>query len=426
MRLSVLLREGRTFASLRRHRNFRLYTIGQSVSTAGTWAQMAALSWLVLGITHSALALGVLGVWMFGPYVALGLFGGLVSDHFDRRRVLIVTQSAFLALAVALAALTWNDAAPLWLLYALSALDGLIQVVDGPAELAFVPQMVGTDDLANAIGLNSAVFNATRIVGPAMAGLLIAAGGVRLVFALNALSYLMMLGALLTMRSTELLRPDAPLERRITPLRDLAEGFRYAWRTPAVRAPLVLVVVVATVTFNFTLWLTVLAGQTLRAGPQVYGVITACFAAGAMVGALAVATRGRATWPGLLASLGGLALGLALLAPLRALPMIMLALVFAGAMRTIYLAISAALVQLATPGHLQGRIMGFYNYALLATATLTGPLIGWLTQVGGTTLAIALAAGVNALLWGGGLAWYLGWGRRAASHPAGAGEKAML
>ncbi|MGH2503316.1 MAG: MFS transporter [Ktedonobacterales bacterium] len=421
-----MLREGRTFTSLRRHRNFRLYTMGQAVSSAGSWAQMAALSWLVLGITHSALALGVLGVWTFGPYVALGLFGGVISDRFDRRRTLLVTQTAYLALAVALAALTWNDAAPLWLLYALSALDGFVQVVDTPTELAFVPHMVGTADLANAIGLNSAVFNATRIVGPAVAGLLIAAGGVRLVFALNAVSYLTMLGALLLMRSAELLRPAAPPERRVSPVRDLAEGFQYAWRTPAVRAPLVMVVAMATVTFNFTLWLTVLAGQTLRAGPQVFGIITASFAVGAMVGALAVATWARASWRALLASLGGVALGLALLAPLRDLLLMMLALVFVGAMRTIYLTISATLVQLATPGQLQGRIMGFYNYALLATATLTGPLVGWLTQVSGTTLVIALAAGVDALLCGAGLLWYLGGGRRVVSHPAGTGERAML
>src|SRR5574340_1622549 len=116
MRLSVLLREGRTFASLRRHRNFRLYTIGQAVSSAGGWGQAAALSWVVLGITHSALALGVLGVWTFGPYVALGLFGGVIVDRFDRRRTLLVTQTASLALAVALAVATWNGAASLWLL----------------------------------------------------------------------------------------------------------------------------------------------------------------------------------------------------------------------------------------------------------------------------------------------------------------------
>lgn len=426
MRLPTLLYEGRTFASLRRHRNFRLYTIGQAVSSAGSWGQAAALSWLVLQITHSALALGVLSVWTFGPYVVLGLFGGVVSDRLDRRRTLLVTQSAFLALALALAVATWNNAAPLWLIYIFSAVDGLIQAVDMPAELAFVPQMVGTDDLPNAIGLNAAVFNATRIVGPAVAGVLIAFSGVRLVFALNGLSYLMMLAALLLMRPGELQRAAAALSRRVSPVHDLVEGFQYTWRTPAVRAPLVIVVVMATLTFNFTLWLTVLAGQTLRAGPQVYGIITASFAVGAMIGALVVATRGRATWPTLLASLGGLALGLALLAPLRALWMIMLALVFAGAMRTLYMAISAALIQLATPGHLQGRIMGFYNYALTATATLTAPLVGWLTLVGGTTLAIGLAAGVNALLWSGGLAWWLRRGRLTTAHPTETGERVML
>ena len=410
MRLPVLLRGGRTFASLRRHRNFRLYVIGQTISNAGTWAQMAALTWLVLQETHSALALGALGVWSLAPYVALGIFGGVIIDRFDRRLILIVTQTAFLALAVTLAALTWNGGVPVWLLYGIGAIDGIVQVVDAPAGMAFVRQMVGPDDLANAVGLNSASFSAMRIVGPAVAGGLIALGGVRLCFALNALSYVVMLGALVALRPAELL-PLIRSEPRASPIYDLVEGFRFAWRTPSVRVALLTLVGVAAISFNFTPWLAVLAAQTLRAGPEVFGLITAAFGAGALLAALAVASWARATWPALLASLGGLSLGLALLAPLRSLPLIVVMLVVVGAMRTIYLATSNTLVQLDSPDHLQGRVAGLYNYALTATATPGALLAGWLAQVGGTTLAFAVASAANALICGAGLMWYLGWRR---------------
>lgn len=412
MRLPALLREGRTFTSLRSHRNFRLYVMGQTVSNAGTWAQMTALTWLVLRETHSALALGAFGVWSLAPYVALGIFGGVIIDRFDRRLTLIVTQTAFLALAVTLAALTWNGGAPIWLLYGFGALDGIVQIVDVPAGMAFVRQMVGPDDLANAVGLNSASFSAMRIVGPAVAGILIALGGVRLCFTLNALSYVVMLGALVALRPAELL-PLVRSERRASPIQDLVEGFHYAWRTPAVRATLLTLVALATITFNFTIWLAVLAAQTLRAGPEVFGAVTAAFGAGALVGALVVATLARATWPVLLTSLGGLSLGLALLAPLRSLPLILVMLVAVGAMRTIYLATSNTLVQLDTPDHLQGRVAGLYSYALTATATPGALLAGWLTQVGGTTLAFAVASAVNALICVAGLIWYLGRVRRS-------------
>lgn len=422
MRLPVLLRESRTFTSLRHHRNFRLYVIGQTVSNAGTWAQMAALTWLVLQETHSALALGTLGVWSLAPYVVLGIFGGVIIDRFDRRLTLLVTQTAFLALAVTLAALTWNGGAPVWLLYGIGAVDGVVQVVDAPAGMAFVRQMVGPDDLANAVGLNSASFSAMRIVGPAVAGVLILLGGVRLCFALNALSYVVMLGALMALRPAELL-PLVRSERRASPIHDLVEGFSYAWRTPSVRAALLTLMGLATITFNFTIWLAALAAQTLRAGPEVFGLITAAFGAGALLGALVVASWARATWPVLLASLGGLSLGLALLAPLRALPLILVMLVVVGAMRTIYLATSNTLVQLDTPDHLQGRVMGLYSYALTATATPGALLAGWLTQVGGTTLAFAVASAANALICGAGLIWYLGW-RRGAGDVSGSQQGA--
>lgn len=406
MRLSVRVREARTFASLRRHRNYRLYTIGQGVSLTGTWLQNAAQAWLVLQLSHSAAALGVLGFWTFGPYVALGVVGGVISDRFDRRLTLIGTQSASLILALALAALTWAGNITVWQLDLFAGLGGLIQVVDSPARISFVSQMVGHEDIPNAVALNSALFNVTRIIGPAIAGALLAAGGARLCFGLNALSFVAVIIALLAMRPAELFQTARPA-RRASALRDLAEGFRYTWRMPAVRMVLLLVFFISMLSINFAILLPVLAAQTLRSGAQVYGIITSVFGVGALIGALLTATRARATWPLLLISAGGFGLSLLLLAPLRSLPVVILTLIVMGVAATVYLATSNTIVQLSTPDHLQGRVLGLYSYLFLGSALPGALLTGWLSQVGGTTLAFTVAGAAALLMTGVGLAWYL-------------------
>lgn len=406
MRLSVRVREARTFASLRRHRNYRLYTIGQGVSLTGTWLQNAAQAWLVLQLSHSAAALGVLGFWTFGPYVALGVVGGVISDRFDRRLTLIGTQSASLILALALAALTWAGNITVWQLDLFAGLGGLIQVVDSPARISFVSQMVGHEDIPNAVALNSALFNVTRIIGPAIAGALLAAGGARLCFGLNALSFVAVIIALLAMRPAELFQTARPA-RRASALRDLAEGFRYTWRMPAVRMVLLLVFFISMLSINFAILLPVLAAQTLRSGAQVYGIITSVFGVGALIGALLTATRARATWPLLLISAGGFGLSLLLLAPLRSLPVVILTLIVMGVAATVYLATSNTIVQLSTPDHLQGRVLGLYSYLFLGSALPGALLTGWLSQVGGTKLAFTVAGAAALLMTGVGLAWYL-------------------
>ena len=416
MWLPARVRELRAVASLRNHRNYRLYAGGQLISLMGTWLQFSAMAWVVLQVTHSAAALGAFGAWTNAPYVALGLFGGVVSDRFDRRRTLMVTQSLYFVTALALAVVTWNGATSVWPLYAIAMLDALTLIVDAPTRQAFVVQVVGSDDLPNAVALNTAIFNAARIIGPAVAGLLIAGVGARWCFALNALSYLALIAALLAMRPAELV-PVARRERLVSPLRDLREGFQYAWRAAPVRMALAILLVVAAVSLNFSLWLPVLAAQTLRLGAQEYGVMSACFGVGGLVGALLAALRGRATWPLLLASVGGFGLATILLAPLRALPLALVALVVVGAVATIYMVTSNALTQLATPSQLHGRVMGFYSYIFIGTSVPGALLAGWLAQTGGTTLAFVVAGAVNMLMAGMGLLWYLGWRRRAGETP---------
>jgi len=425
MRLSVRLRDARTFDSLRRHRNYRLYTIGQGVSLTGTWLQNAAQAWLVLQLSHSAAALGVLGFWTFGPYVALGIFGGVISDRFDRRLALIGTQSASLILAAALAALTWTGSITVWQLDLFAGLGGLVQVVDSPARISFVSQMVGRKDLPNAVALNSALFNVTRIVGPAIAGALLAAGGARLCFGLNALSFVAVVVALVAMRPAELFPATRP-EKRASTLRDLAEGFQFAWGMPAVRMTLLLIFFISMMSINFAILLPVLAAQTLRSGAQVYGILTSVFGVGALIGALLAATWARASWPLLLACAGGFGVSLLLLAPLRSLPAVILTLIIMGVVVTIYLAASNTLVQLTTPGHLQGRVMGLYAYLFMGSALPGALLTGWLSQAGGTTLAF-IVAGVSALLMAGvGLAWYLSSRQRISVSDTQQGAPGML
>jgi MFS family permease len=413
MQLPAFVRQSHTFASLRTHRNFRLYAIGQGISLTGTWLQNAAQAWLVLQLTHAAAALGVLGFWSFGPYVVVGLFGGLVSDRFDRRLTLVATQSAYLILALALAALAWSGQITVWELDLFAGLVGLVQVVDSPARLAFVVQMVGREDLPNAVALNSAIFNVTRIIGPAVAGVLIAVVGARVCFALNALSFVAVIIALLAMRPAELF-PVARRAERASPVREMVEGFRYAWRMPTVRMVLVLLLLISMLSINFSLLLPVLATQTLHADARVYGIVSAFFGVGALGGALLTAALSRANWPLLLGSAGGFGLALLLLAPQHALLVVLLTLFVTGATFTLYTSTSNALVQLATPGHLQGRVLGFYSYIFFSTGVPGALLTGWLSQDGGTLLAFIVAGAGALVMTGVGLGWYLRAGRPAS------------
>lgn len=406
MQLPTNIHQTGTFASLREHRNYRLFAAGQGISLTGTWMQNTAQMWLVLQLSHSAAAVGMLGFWTFGPYVVLGLIGGIISDRFDRRLTLIATQISYLLLAILLTALTWSGHITVWQLDLFAGLTGLVQVVDTPTRMSFVAQMVGQKDLSNAIALNSALFNATFIIGPAIAGVLIAIAGAQLCFAINALSFIAVIFALLAMRPAELF-PVVRTEKRASVLRDLAEGFQYAWHTPSVRMTLLLLLVMATLSINFGLLLPVLAAQTLRSGSQVYGIISACFGVGALIGALLMAAFARVTWPLLLYSAGGFGLALLLLAPQRSLLAVILTLVITGIGYTLYTSTSNALVQLTTPSHLQGRVLGLYSYIFLGTAVPGALLTGWLGQIGGTTLAFVVAGVAAVLMTCIGLAWYL-------------------
>jgi MFS family permease len=401
MSLGIGNATSRTFASLRRHYNYRLYFFGQVVSISGTWMQGVAQAWFVVQNTHSPLAVGILAACQFGPYGLFGLFGGAIADRLDQRKVLIGTQAAFMVTATLLAVLTLTGHATVWEVYVIAAITGTVMVLDTPARQAFTIQMVGRDELPNAVALNSSLFNASRIVGPALAGALIAVAGVGICFLINALSYVAVLAALWLMRADELF-PIHRDKHHQNVFRGSFEGLRFAWRTPIIRSVLMMMLVMATISLNFNVLLPVLASRTLNSGPQVFGILSALFGFGALLGALFSASLGRASRHTLLIGAALLSVSELALAPLHVAWAAGLVLVVTGIAFTLYASQSNATLQLAVTDQLRGRVLGLYGYVFFGTAPLGGLFAGWLAQQGGTELAFLVAGliGVAASIYG--------------------------
>jgi MFS family permease len=380
----------RTFASLRNHHNYRLFFFGQLTSVAGTWMQNIALAWVVVELApHSrGLAVGLLSVCRFGPFTLLGLFAGVVTDRFDNRRTVIATQSVQMLLSALLAALTLLGHIQLWQVYAIAALTGTAVVFDAPSRQNLTFQMVGKDALPNAVALNSSLFNLARIFGPAVAGVVIAAVGTGWCFVVNTASFLAVLAALLAMRVSELY----PLEgrRRPTMIRGTREGLAYARSNLTVQVTLAMMAVFASLCFNFNILLPLLAKNTLDAGPRTFGIISAAFGAGALVGALSAAAVARARWRTMLLGAGGFGVCELLLAPVHGVAAASVLLFVCGVFFTSYTANANASIQLASPDHLRGRVLGLYYYAWNGLAPIGAVLVGWLCDRGGTELAFGV------------------------------------
>jgi len=296
-----------------------------------------------------------------------------------------------------LAALTLAGVITTWEVLLLAALRGTVLVLDAPARQALTFEMVGRDELPNAVALNSSLFNAARIVGPGIGGLLIAAFGVGPAFAINAASFVAVLVGLLLMDTSKLVA-FAPHEHLPTLFGSLREGVSYARESPHVRLVLTMLVAISTIAMNFNVLLPVLAQRTLDSGPGVFGLIAACFGAGALVGGLLSAALSRASWKAIVAGAGGLGVAELVLAPQHSLGPAVVLLFVAGICFTLYTANSNAVLQLRAPDHLRGRVIGFYYFAFNGLAPLGGILAGWLAATGGTELAFAVAGAVTALV----------------------------
>jgi MFS family permease len=388
---AAILRAGaRTFSSVLKHRNYRLFFAGQVISNTGTWMQRVAQAWLVLSLTHSPVAVGILALCQFMPFTLFSLVAGVVVDRLDAWRTVISTQITQMVLASVIAAVALAGVAQAWHVYVIAALMGLVQVLDAPSRQSLTFRMVGPAELPNAISLNSGLFNGARIFGPALAGVLIAAVGTGVCFAANAASYVAVIAGLLLMRPQEFHAVERR-ERPRTLFAGLKEGISFARRDEQVWLILVLVAVMSTFCLNFNVLLPVLAKHTLHSGPETFGVLSALFGVGALIGALFSAHLSRATVATTALGSAGFALCELLLAPVRSTAVAGLLLFVAGICFTTWSSNSNSLIQLSAPDYLRGRLIGIYFFAFAGTGTAGGILSGWLAAAGGTELAFAVA-----------------------------------
>ena len=379
----------RTFSSLR-YRNYRLFFVGQLISQTGSWMQRIALGWFVLELTHNdPFAVGVMAFAQFLPFTIFGLFAGVITDRLDARRLVIGTQIAQTVSAIVLTWIALGGFARPWMLYLIAFVNGTVLVLDVPSRQQLTYRMVGREALPNAIALNSSLFNASRIFGPSVAGILLGFAGVGVCFLVNSISFVAVLAGLLLMRTRDFF-PVEEFERpRI--FAGTREGLAYVRRQPRMLAVIGLTLVLSTFCFNFNVTLPVLAKITLHGHGPVYGFLSAVFGAGALAGALFAASRARASARVMI--LGALVFAVAelLLATARNELLAGLLLFLVGAGFTAWSANSNASMQLAAPDRLRGRIIGIYFYAFNGTGPLGGLLAGWLCARGGTELAFAVA-----------------------------------
>jgi MFS family permease len=392
-------------ASLR-HRNYRLFFAGHLVSVAGTWMQTVAMGWLVLELTGDPLLIGVVVAAQFTPVLLLGLFGGLVADGLPKRRTMLITQVISLGLALVLFGLAFSGVVEVWHLIVVAIGIGLTNAVEMPVRQAFAIEMVDRRNIANAVALNSAIFNIARIIGPALAGVVIGVADLSVVFLVNALSYLGMIWALTLIRSSEMTIP-APFARPRT-MRAVAEvlgeGLAYIRQTELVRSVIVALAVVATFGMNFQVVIPPLARDVLLIGPTGFGFLRAASGLGSLAAAATIAIRGaRPAFIGFGAL--GLGLALVLLGVSRAYPVSLLAMFIAGFGAIALAATVNTTIQLAVPDQLRGRVMSVYTTVFAGSAPLGGLLMGGLASSIGVASAIAIggvasgATGIGVLIW---------------------------
>jgi len=381
------LATNRTFLSLRT-RNYRLYFTGQVVSTVGTWMQEIAQTWLVLQLTHSGVAIGLLAAVQFLPVLLGGAWGGLVADRVDKRRLVIGTQIASGALALVLGLITVTGLVQVWMVFVLALGLGIVTMLDNPARRAFVFEMVGPDHVPNAVGLSSGVFTLSRVVGPALAGVTIALVGVGACFLVNAASYIAAVAAFVLMRPEEFYETGrVPRERG-----QLRQGLAYVRHTPALLIPLLMVAVIGTFSYNFRVVLPLMAQRVFGGDAGLFSALYSVMSAGAVVGALFAAHHSHASRTLIVGS--ALAFGAAMtgaaLAP--TLPMELALLVVVGAAGVLFTSAANSVLMLEAAPEMRGRVMALYTVAFLGSTPIGGPIVGLVSQVLGARAGLGLGA----------------------------------
>ncbi len=367
--------------------NYRRYFAGQIVSVSGNWMQMVAEIWLVLSLTRSGLAVGGTTALQFLPILLFGAWGGVLADRFSKRRLLMVTQALMGLPAIALLAVTMAGVVAPWMVFVLVFVRGTVNAVDNPTRQSFAIEMVGPDRVVNAVGLNSVLIQSARLIGPALAGVLIAIGGVEPCFAVNVLTFAAMILALWRMEPAELRTPPR-VERHPGAVR---AGLRYVRDTPELATPLALMALVGTLGLNFQVILPLLARLSFDGGPSTYATLVSAMGMGSVIGALATGMR-RRTGPGLIAA-AALAFGLlALLAALM--PSLMLeipVLALLGASAVTFAAGINSSLQLDARPEMRGRVMALYSVVFLGSTPIGAPLAGWLSETYDPRAALLLA-----------------------------------
>ncbi|WP_213955374.1 MFS transporter [Variovorax sp. dw_954] len=418
-----------TFRSLR-IRNYRLWAAGAMVSNIGTWMQRTAQDWLVLThlTHHNATAVGIVMALQFGPQLVLLPFTGLAADRLNRRKLLMATQAAMGTLALGLGLLTISGMVQLWHVYVFALLLGCVAAFDAPARQTFVAELVSDTDLSNAVALNSTSFNAARMVGPAVAGMVIAATGPGEAFLLNALSFVAVLVSLACLRKSELFSRQGPVGRKSA---SLMEGFRYVWMRPDLRAVLAMLFLVATFGLNFPIFISTMSVGAFHGGPGQYGLLSSTMAIGSVTGALLAARRAKPRF-GLLV-LGSAVFGFGTLAA-ALMPNVMafgMALVVTGVAAQTITTSTNSLVQLSTEPALRGRVIAILLATLLGSTPIGAPVVGWVADTFGPRWALGVAAaaglasaaiGLRYLVRHRGLrlrveGWRLRWSMQAAASP---------
>ncbi len=376
-----------------RHRNYRLFFTGQSISLVGTWLTRVATSWLVYRLTKSALLLGLVGFAGQIPMLLLAPFAGVFVDRHNRQRILVVTQILAGLQSLALALLTLPHIITVWQVLVLSLIQGLINAFDMPARQAFVIEMVeDRADLPNAIALNSSMVNGARLLGPSIAGVLIAVVGEGLCFLIDALSYIAVVLALLAMH----IRPAAAAAPPANALRQLREGFAYAFGFPPIRAILLLLALVSLMGMSYTVLMPVFSDQVLHGGPRTLGFLMAASGVGALGGAIYLASRRTVIGLGRIIALAAIAFGASLIA--FALSHMMwlslLTLLLAGAGMITHFASANTVLQTIVPDDLRGRVMSFFGMAFLGMSPLGSLLAGVLARYIGPSRTVAITGAV--------------------------------
>ena len=379
----------RTFTSLKRYRNYRLLFQGQVISQIGAKLQDAAQAWLVLDLTHSPAAVGMVTACLFGPYALFGLLGGPLSDRFDARKTMIVTQIITMVCALVLAILAFTGNLTVLWINLIALIRGLVLVLNNPARQVLIRQSVGREDLSNAVALNSTIFNSARIIGPSLSGVLLALVGGGWCFLINALSFLPVIYGLLSMNPQEL-QPMKKSPHKESLIRQLGQGLKYAVQTRELLMPFSVLLVVSLFCLNFNVSLPIVASHLVHVDAVGFGLISAVFGAGALIGALTSATLSKPRKSTMLAGAAGLGLTLMLVAFSQTVWLASTGLFLTGFAFTIYTTTTNARVQLQASDEYQGRIASLYAYIFTGTNPLGALLIGHLASAGNVRMSFWL------------------------------------